>query len=95
MANKISISNTLTQKKDPLKPLKGKKINMFVCGPTVYDYSHLGHARLALVFDSFVKYLKASGYTVFYLQNITDILPRPGKKALVQRIWLWLLKKNI
>lgn len=46
---------------------------MFVCGPTVYDYSHIGHARNYVAFDAFVKYLKLSGYSVFYLQNITDI----------------------
>ena len=46
---------------------------MFVCGPTVYDYSHIGHARNYVAFDAFAKYLKISGYNVFYLQNITDI----------------------
>jgi cysteinyl-tRNA synthetase len=71
--SKVSIFNTLTGKKDLIKPINGKKINLFVCGPTVYDYSHIGHARNYLVFDSFVKYLKYSGFSVFYLQNITDI----------------------
>jgi cysteinyl-tRNA synthetase len=71
--NNIEIYNTLTQRKDLIKPIKGKKLNFFICGPTVYDYSHLGHARTYVIFDSFVKYLKFSGYDVFYLQNITDI----------------------
>jgi len=71
--NKIKIYNTLTKEKDLIKPRTGKKINFFICGPTVYDYSHLGHARTYVIFDSFVKYLKHSGYSVFYLQNITDI----------------------
>jgi cysteinyl-tRNA synthetase len=48
-------------------------LKLFVCGPTVYDYSHIGHARTYLVFDSFVRYLKAIGFRVFYLQNITDV----------------------
>ena len=69
----MKIYNTLTNKKDLLKPIKGKKINLFVCGPTVYDYSHIGHARNYLVFDAFVKYLKQTGYSIFYLQNITDL----------------------
>lgn len=69
----IKIYNTLTRKKDILKPKKGKKIHLFVCGPTVYDFSHLGHARTYVMFDCFAKYLKQVGYTVFYLQNITDV----------------------
>ena len=69
----MKIYNTLSGKKEILKPIKGKKINMFVCGPTVYDYSHIGHARLFVTFDVFVKYLRARGYKVFYLQNITDL----------------------
>jgi len=71
--NKIKIYNTLTGKKDDFKPRHAKQVNLFVCGPTVYDYSHLGHARNYVVFDCFVKYLKKRGFKVFYLQNITDI----------------------
>lgn len=73
MANNLKIYNTLTGEKENFKPIKGKKVNIFVCGPTVYDYSHIGHARNYIIFDSFVKYLKLLGYSVFYLQNITDI----------------------
>jgi cysteinyl-tRNA synthetase len=69
----IKIFNTLTGKKDLFRPRKGKNVNMFVCGPTVYDYSHIGHARTYIAFDCFVKYLKQIGYKVFYLQNITDL----------------------
>ena len=69
----MKIYNTLSGKKEILKPIKGKKINLFVCGPTVYDYSHIGHARTYVSFDSFVKYLRELGYKVFYLQNITDL----------------------
>jgi cysteinyl-tRNA synthetase len=70
---KIKIYNTLSGKKEEIKPISGKKINLFVCGPTVYDFSHLGHARSYVIFDAFAKYLKAAGYNVYYLQNITDI----------------------
>ncbi len=69
----MKIYNTLSGKKDTLKPASGKKINLFVCGPTVYDYSHIGHARTYVIFDAFVKYLRLQGFTVFYLQNITDL----------------------
>jgi cysteinyl-tRNA synthetase len=73
MPQKLRIFNTLTGRKDLFKPRKGKNVNLFVCGPTVYDYSHLGHARTYVAFDCFVKYLKQAGHKVFYLQNITDL----------------------
>ncbi|OGZ65997.1 MAG: cysteine--tRNA ligase [Candidatus Staskawiczbacteria bacterium RIFCSPHIGHO2_02_FULL_43_16] len=69
----IKIYNTLSGKKELLKPINGKRINLFVCGPTVYDFIHLGNAKTIIIFDCFAKYLKAVGYDVFYLQNITDI----------------------
>lgn len=69
----MKIYNTLSNKKNVLKTTKDKKINLFVCGPTVYDYSHIGHARNYVIFDSFVKYLRATGFNVFYLQNITNL----------------------
>lgn len=67
------IFNTLSKKKDQVKPIKNKQINMFVCGPTVYDFPHIGHAKLFITFDIFAKYLRHLGFNVFYLQNITDI----------------------
>ena len=66
----IRIFDTLSQ---GLKPIKGKKIKMFVCGPTVYDLIHIGNARTYLVFDMFARYLRSAGVDVFYLQNITDV----------------------
>ncbi len=69
----LKLYNTLTRKKEIFKPLKGGEINLFVCGPTVYDFSHLGHARTYTAFDMSVKYLRQKGCDVFYLQNITDI----------------------
>lgn len=68
----MKILDTLSEKKIELKKSK-KAINLFVCGPTVYDYSHIGHARTYIFFDVFVKYLRSTGMKVFYLQNITDI----------------------
>jgi cysteinyl-tRNA synthetase len=69
----IFLTNTLTRKKEKFEPINGKKVNLFVCGPTVYDHSHLGHAKTYTQFDFLVRYLRYVGYEVFYLQNITDI----------------------
>ncbi|MBI5066299.1 cysteine--tRNA ligase [Candidatus Woesearchaeota archaeon] len=69
----MKVYNTLSRNKEELKPIKGKHVNMFVCGPTVYDFSHIGHAKSYVQFDVVVKYLRWKGYDVFYLQNITDI----------------------
>ncbi|OHB21973.1 MAG: cysteine--tRNA ligase [Parcubacteria group bacterium RIFCSPLOWO2_01_FULL_48_18] len=68
----IKVYNTLTDKKEPL-PKTGVQINMFVCGPTVYDYSHIGHARTYIAFDIIARYLRSRGFKLFYLQNITDV----------------------
>ncbi|HEY4496836.1 MAG: cysteine--tRNA ligase [Candidatus Terrybacteria bacterium RIFCSPLOWO2_01_FULL_44_24] len=70
---KFSFYNTLTRQKEELKPLKPKKIDIFVCGPTVYDLAHIGHGRVFVIFDAVVKTLRHSGYNVRYLQNITDV----------------------
>jgi cysteinyl-tRNA synthetase len=69
----LKVYNTLTGEKEIFSPLHSNRVNMFVCGPTVYDYSHLGHARTYIVFDTIAKYLKAKGYSVFFVMNITDI----------------------
>ncbi|MGC9166366.1 MAG: cysteine--tRNA ligase [Thermoplasmata archaeon] len=75
------IYDTLDRTKKELIPLRDNRINIFVCGPTVYDYSHIGHARTYVFFDMFVSYLRYLGYDVFYLQNITDIDDKIIKKA--------------
>jgi len=69
----LRVYNTLTKKKDIFSPRINKKVNLFVCGPTVYDYAHIGHAKTYVQFDIIVKYLRYRGYNVFYLQNVTDI----------------------
>lgn len=69
----LKIYNTLTRQKDVFKPLQEGKVNMYVCGMTVYDYCHLGHARVLVAFDVIVRYLRASGFEVNYVRNITDI----------------------
>ncbi len=69
----ISLFNTLTRKKEKFIPLQEGKVGMYVCGPTVYDSCHIGHARSAIVFDVINRYFKASGYEVTYVRNFTDV----------------------
>jgi cysteinyl-tRNA synthetase len=77
----IKVYNTLTKTKEEFVPMNDKKVKMFVCGPTVYDYTHIGHAKSYIAFDLIVKYLRFRGYDVFYLQNITDIDDRVISRA--------------
>lgn len=69
----LKIYNTLTNRKDTFVPIEEGKVRMYVCGMTVYDYCHLGHARVMVVFDVVVRYLRALGYDVTYVRNITDV----------------------
>jgi len=69
----IRIYNTLTQQKETFRPLEPGKVRMYVCGMTVYDYCHLGHARVLVAFDVVTRYLRHRGYDVHYVRNITDI----------------------
>ena len=69
----LVIYNSLVRKKEAFKPVVEGKVHMYVCGPTVYDYPHIGHAKSYISFDIVVRYLKYLGYTVLYVQNITDV----------------------
>ena len=69
----LSIYNTLNRNKSVFVPIEPGKVRMYVCGMTVYDYCHLGHARVMVVFDMVARWLRASGYEVRYVRNITDI----------------------
>lgn len=69
----IQIYNVLTRQKEEFKPLNPDLVTMYVCGPTVYDYSHIGHAKTYVSFDVILRYLRFSGYRVRYVQNITDV----------------------
>lgn len=69
----IKAFNTMTRRIEPLTPLKEGKIGMYVCGPTVYDYSHIGHARTYIAFDVIIRYLRFRGYDVKYVVNITNV----------------------
>ena len=77
----LKIYNTLTRDKQEFKPITPNNVRMYVCGMTVYDYCHLGHARVMVVFDMVYRWLKASGYNVTYVRNITDIDDKIIKRA--------------
>ncbi len=81
----LKIYNTLTRDKQEFIPIEPDKVRMYVCGMTVYDYCHLGHARVMVVFDMVYRWLKASGYDVTYVRNITDIDDKIIKRAAENR----------
>ncbi len=69
----LKIHNSLTRRKEDFAPLDGRRVGMYVCGPTVYGHSHIGHAKSYVSFDLIVRYLRSLGYNVTYVQNITDV----------------------
>ncbi|WP_028455080.1 cysteine--tRNA ligase [Chitinilyticum litopenaei] len=77
----LSLYNTLSRQKEVFTPITPGHVNMYVCGMTVYDYCHIGHARMVVVFDMMVRWLRASGYHVNYVRNITDIDDKIIKRA--------------
>jgi len=86
----LRVYNTLTGNKDVFVPLEPGKVGMYVCGVTVYDYCHIGHARANVVFDVIYRYLSYSGYDVTYVRNYTDIddkiINRANKEGLDYRV---------
>ncbi|MBE0494554.1 MAG: cysteine--tRNA ligase [Thiomicrospira sp.] len=78
----LQIYNTETRQKQVFKPIEAGKVSMYVCGVTVYDYCHIGHARVMVVFDTVVRQLRALGLDVKYVRNITDIDDKIIKRAL-------------
>jgi cysteinyl-tRNA synthetase len=78
----LKIYNSLTREKQDFVPIEPGRVRMYVCGMTVYDYCHLGHARVLVVFDMVQRWLKASGYDVTYVRNITDIDDKIIRRAL-------------
>jgi cysteinyl-tRNA synthetase len=77
----LSIYNTLTKSKDVFTPLVGNQVRLYVCGMTVYDFCHIGHARVMVAFDVITRWLRHRGYDVNYVRNITDIDDKIIKRA--------------
>jgi cysteinyl-tRNA synthetase len=82
----LNLYNRLTRKKERFEPIQPNRVNMYVCGITVYDRCHLGHARSMVSFDVIVRFLRASGYQVKYVRNITDIDDKIIQRASEQNI---------
>jgi cysteinyl-tRNA synthetase len=79
--SRLRIYNSLNKSKEDFEPIRANEVRMYVCGITVYDYCHVGHARMMVVFDTIVRWLRASGYKVIYVRNITDIDDKIIKRA--------------
>lgn len=77
----LKIYNTLSKQKEVFTPIHPPKVSLYVCGMTVYDYCHMGHARLSVVFDVVARYFRARGYDLTYVMNITDIDDKIIKRA--------------
>lgn len=69
----LRVYNSLTRRVEEFRPLRDNRVKMYVCGPTVYDYAHIGHARTYVSYDFLARYLRGAGYSLFYLMNITDV----------------------
>ena len=77
----MKLFNSYSNKVEEFKPIEDNKVKMYVCGPTVYDYAHLGHARCYITWDVLYRYLKFKGYDVTYCRNVTDVDDKILKKA--------------
>jgi cysteinyl-tRNA synthetase len=77
----MQIYNSLSRRKEEFKPLDGKTVRIYACGPTVYDFSHIGHARVFIVWDVIQRYLRSKGYDVIFVRNVTDIDDKIINKA--------------
>ena len=77
----MKLYNTLTRKKEEFKPIKEKNVGIYVCGPTVYNYIHVGNARPIVVFDTLRRYFIYKGYSVKFVSNFTDIDDKIINKA--------------
>ena len=78
----LQIHNSLTGRKETFTPIRPGEVRMYVCGMTVYDYCHLGHARVLVVFDMITRWLRATGLDVTYVRNVTDIDDKIIKRAI-------------
>ena len=94
----MKIFNTLTRQKEEFVTIEPGKVRMYACGPTVYNFIHIGNARPICVFDTLRRYLEYRGYEVTFVQNFTDIddklIKRPTKRASPLRKWPNATLKN-
>ena len=82
----MKIYNTKTRRKEEFKPINEGKVGIYVCGPTVYDYIHIGNARPMIVFDTLRRYFEHKGYEVNYVSNFTDVEDKIIKRSLEEGI---------
>lgn len=90
----MKLFNTLTMREEEFEPLEKNKVKMYVCGPTVYDFIHIGNARPMIIFDSLRRYLEYKGYEVIFIQNFTDIEDKMINRANKENITLLELAKR-
>ena len=88
----LKLYNTLTRKKGLFKPIKDKFVNLYSCGPTVYDYAHIGNFRAYICSDILKRYLKYKGFKVRHVMNITDVDDKTIKGANYEKVSLKLDK---
>ena len=82
----MKLYNTLTKKKEEFVPLQEGKVTMYVCGPTVYNFIHIGNARPMIVFDTARRYMEYKGYEVNYVSNFTDVDDKIIKKSIEEGV---------
>ena len=82
----MKIYNTLTKRKEEFVPVEPGKVKMYVCGPTVYNFIHIGNARPMIVFDTVRRYFEYKGYDVNYVSNFTDVDDKIIKKAIEEAV---------
>ena len=80
-SSELRVYNTLTRRQDKFAPIRPTRVNMFVCGPTVWDVSHIGHGKTYVAYDIIARYLRRKGFSVFFLLNITDVDDKIINKA--------------
>lgn len=90
----LTVYNTYTRKKEEFIPLHENRVNFYACGPTVYDYFHIGNARPLIMFDVFRRYLEYKGYEVNYIVNITDVDDKIINRALEQNVDLKVITRK-
>ncbi|MEI6026159.1 MAG: cysteine--tRNA ligase [Betaproteobacteria bacterium] len=91
----LHVHNSLTRRVEPLRPIEAGHVRMYVCGITVYDLCHMGHARMMLAFDTVQRWLRASGLAVTYVRNITDIDDKIIRRALERGVSIGTLTEEM